>query len=98
MYDVNVNTGVSTYNIVNLGPQGSSATIEINGQDSIHLNDVGNNKLGPSREPLGVCITFRDRVWAFRYTGRGNLNITYESSSNTLILKPDNGTVTELTS
>jgi hypothetical protein len=100
MYDVKVNTGVATYNIINLGPRGSSATIKINGQDSIHLNDVGPNKLGPSQERLGVCITFRDRVWAFRYDGQVNLNIDYDSSSNTLTLNPSNsnGIVTELTS
>lgn len=98
MYDVNVNTGLAKYTIVNLGPQGSNATIEINGQGSIHLNDVGNKKLGSSQEPWGVCITFCDKVWAFRYNGQGKLNIDYNSSSNALTLNSTNGTVVELTS
>jgi hypothetical protein len=98
MYNVSVNTGLAEHKMTNLGPQGSSASIEIDGQGSIHFNDVGSHKLGSNQEEWGVCITFRDQVWAFRYEGQGALEINYDSSSNSLTLNPTNGTVAELTS
>ena len=97
MYDINVNTGVAQYRVTNLGPQGSSASIEVNGQGSINFNDVGNQRLGPNRETWGICITFRDNVWAFRYEGQGRLDINYNSTSNSLELIPTNGTIAQLT-
>jgi hypothetical protein len=98
MYDINVNTGVASYNVKNLGPQGSEASVVINGQGTIHFNDLGDRKFGPNKQTWGVCITFRDRVWAFRYEGQGALSIDYNSASNSLKLNPTNGTVAELTS
>ncbi len=98
MYNIAVNTGVAKYNVSNLGPQGSNASVEINGQGPINFNDVGNHKLGPNQQPLGVAITFRDQVWAFRYEGQGNLEITYNSSTNSLTFNPINGSIAQLTS
>lgn len=98
MYDINVNTGTASYKVTNLGPQGSSASVEINGQGPIHFNDVGDRKLGPDPQPWGVCITFGDKVWAFRYQGQGALDITYDKASNSLKLTPTNGAVSQLTS
>jgi uncharacterized protein YqkB len=98
MYDVSANTGTSNLKMVNLGPQGTSATIEIEGQGPIHLNDIGSRKLGSSQEQWGVCITFRDKVWAYRYEGKGNLSIDYNPSSKALTLNSTNGKITELTS
>lgn len=98
MYNITVNTGVANYNVNNLGPQGSTASVEINGQGSINFNDVGNRKLGPNQQTWGVAITFRDRVWAFRYEGQGALDIKYDSASNSLSFHPTNGSIAELTS
>lgn len=98
MYNITVNTGVAKYNVTNLGPQGSNASVEINGQGPIHFNDVGNKKLGPNTQTWGVCITFRDSVWAFRYDGQGALDIIYNATGNSLTLTPTNGTVAQLTS
>ena len=97
MYNISVNTGIATYNVSNLGPQGSNTSIEINGQGPIHFNDVGDRKLGPNNQTWGVCITFRDNVWAFRYEGGGKLDITYDQSTNSLNLTPENGSIAELT-
>ena len=98
MYDVSVIGGLSQVSMLNLGPQGTSAIIEIDG-GSIHLTDVGHRKLGPSTEVWGVCIVFCDRVWTFRYeNGQGKLNIEYNPSSKELTLTSTNGTITELTS
>ena len=97
MYNIAVSTGTAKYNVTNLGPQGSNASVEINGQGPIHFNDVGTRKLGPNTQSFGVCITFRDRVWAFRYEGQGELEIVYQTSGNSLSLNPINGTVAELT-
>lgn len=100
MYNITVNTGVAQYTVNNLGPQGSHASVEINGQGPISFNDVGTNKLGPNNQQFGVCIAFRDSVWAFRYPGvQGQLAITYNAGSNTLTLTPGTGcTLAQLTS
>ena len=98
MFNVTVDTGKAKYDVTNLGPQGSNSSVVINGQGPIHFNDVGDRKLGPNNQTWGACITFRDKVWAFRYEGQGALNITYDSSSNSLNLNPTNGTIAELTS
>lgn len=99
MYNITVKTGIATYNVTNLGPEGSNASVEINGQGPIHFNDVGNRKLGPGTKTWGVCITFRDNVWAFRYDNQGALEIIYDAPSKSLKLTPaNNGTVTQLTS
>lgn len=98
MYNITVNTGTAQYTVNNLGPQASHASVEINGQGPISFNDVGTKKLGPNTQSFGVCITFRDSVWAFRYDGGGQLGITYNSGSNSLSLVPTNGTIAQLTS
>lgn len=98
MYNINVNTGTATYAVNNLGPQGSEACVVINGQGSIHFNDVGNRGFGPNKQTWGVCITFRDQVWAFRYEGQGSLDINYDNTSKGLKFNPTNGTIAELTS
>ena len=100
MYSIVVNTGIATYNVQNLGPEGSEGCVVINGEGTIHFNDVNDKSLGPSNPnlPMGVCITFRSQVWAFRYNGMGQLTITFNPSTRTLTLVPQNGgTVTELT-
>jgi hypothetical protein len=98
MYNVNVNTGTAKYTVSNLGPQGSTASVEINGQGLIRFNDVGSQKLGTNTQTWGVCITFRDKVWAFRYEGLGVLDIVYDAPSNSLKLTPTNGSIASLTS
>jgi len=98
MYNITVNTGVAKYNVNNLGPQGSNASVQINGQGPINFNDVGSRKLGPNKQTWGVCITFLDRVWAFRYEGQGALDIAFDSATKSLKLTPANGTIAELTS
>ena len=64
-----VDTGVARYGVDNLGSQGSQAVIAINDQGSIVFNDIGNKKLGPNTQTSGICISFRDSVWVFRYEG-----------------------------
>ena len=98
MYKITVNTGAATYTVENLGPQGSQANIEINGQGSIHFNCIGVKQLGPSTKTWGVCITFRDRVWVFRYEGGGDLEVTYNATTESLAFNGINGVVDELTS
>ena len=98
MYNITVDTGTAKYNVTNLGPQGSNASIEINGQGPINFNDVGDRKLGPNKETWGVCVTFLDRVWAFRYEGQGALNVVYSSANKSLTLTPANGSIAQLTS
>lgn len=95
MYNINVNAGAANYTVTNLGPQGSTACIEVNGQGEIHFNDVGNKALGPNKQTWGVCITFRDQVWVFRYEGLGELGIS--AVDGTLVFKLVNGTIAELT-
>jgi hypothetical protein len=99
MYNINVKTETAKYSVTNLGPAGSNASIEINGQGPIHFNDIGDRKLGPNKQKWGVCITFRDTVWVFRYEGQGAaLDIVYNAASKSLELTPANGTVAMLTS
>jgi hypothetical protein len=101
MYNITVNTGTALYTVTNLGPQTSWAAVEINGQGPICFNDVGTNPFGPNpnNQQFGVCITFLDSVWAFRYNaGQGDLVITYNAGNPLTITPTTGGTVTPLTS
>ena len=97
MYNIMIDTGAAKYTVDNLGPQGSQAFVEISGQGCIVFNHIGDKKLGINTQTSGVCITYRDHVWVFRYDGQGELKIEFNSSINSLDMNVVNGTVEELT-
>jgi len=92
MYNLKVNTGLTKYDVNNAGPAGSTQSMEIYGQGEIRFNDIGDRPLGPNKQTWGVCITFRDQVWVYRYeANNGTLSITWDEPRKELKFDPQHG-------
>ena len=94
MFNINVDTGVTKYVVTNCG---GDTQFDMNGDGIVRINDLGNRKMGTNNASWGVCVTFHDHVWEFRYEGQGGLNLAYNRTSKVLAVTATNGAVTEIT-